>query len=195
MQITKCDRCGTEITKKKGENIEVRGLVISGLPDHMDLCKDCRNDLLEFFKGKGLVARNALKIQLDDGAIMPERAHPEDAGLDLFTPKTVHVPARGSATIDTGVHVQLPEGTAGVLMSKSGLNVNFDTTNTGLIDEGYTGSIKVKLYNHGDRSFCITEGGKISQLVIVPVQRPVPIQVEQITGGERGTGGFGSTGK
>lgn len=202
MLITKCDRCGTEITAKKASrDITVlinrrHGPFVSSLPpDPISLCKECQKDLLEFIKGKGLVAKNALKIQLDDGAIMPERAHPEDAGLDLFTSKTIHVPARGSATIDTGVHVQLPEGTAGVLMSKSGLNVNYNITSTGLIDEGYTGSIKVKLYNHGDQGVCITEGGKISQLVIVPVQRPVPIQVEQITGGERGTGGFGSTGK
>lgn len=202
MLITKCDRCGTEITAKKASrDIEVlinrrRGPFVSSLPpDHVALCKDCQKDLLEFIRGKGLVERNALKIQLDDGAIMPERAHPEDAGLDLFTPEVVNVPARGSKTIDTGVHVQLPEGTAGVLMSKSGLNVNLDITSTGLIDEGYTGSIKVKLYNHGNRTIVIGEGRKISQLVIVPVQRPVPIQVEQITGGERGADGFGSTEK
>lgn len=200
MLIAKCDRCGAEITAKKAyREYEVNKIVrrpfSSGIQKRLELCKDCQEDLQEFINGKGLVARNALKIQLDDGAIMPERAHPEDAGLDLFTPEVVHVPAKGSATIDTGVHVQLPEGTAGVLMSKSGLNVNLDITNTGLIDEGYTGSIKVKLYNHGDRTIVIGEGRKISQLVIVPVQRPVPIQVEQITGGERGTGGFGSTGK
>lgn len=201
MLITKCDRCGTEITAKKASrDVEVLinkryGPFVSSNPEHVELCKDCQKDLFEFIKGKGLVERNALKIQLDDGAIMPERAYPEDAGLDLFTPKTVQIQARGSRTIDTGVHVQLPKGTAGVLMSKSGLNVNHNITSTGLIDEGYTGSIKVKLYNHGDHGVRITEGGKISQLVIVPVQRPVPIQVEQITGGERGAGGFGSTGK
>lgn len=202
MIMSKCDRCGAEITAKKAcTNYEITKTKwygygpFAGNPEHIELCRDCQKDLQEFLNGKVLVSRNALKIQLDDGAIMPERAHPEDAGLDLFTPKTVHVPARGSATIDTGVHVQLPEGTAGVLMSKSGLNVNLDITSTGLIDEGYTGSIKVKLYNHGNRTIVIGEGRKISQLVIVPVQRPVPIQVEQITGGERGTGGFGSTGK
>lgn len=201
MLISKCDRCGTEITAKKvGRDVEVltyrrHGPFVSTNADHVTLCKDCQKDLREFLNGKMVVARNALKIQLDDGAIMPERAHPEDAGLDLFTPEVVHVPARGSATIDTGVHVQLPEGTAGVLKSKSGLNVNHNITSTGLIDEGYTGSIKVKLYNHGDLPVIIAERQKISQLVIVPVQRPVPIQVEQITGGARGTDGFGSTGK
>ena len=201
MLMTKCDRCGSEITAKKvRRNYEITktkwyGPFVSNLPEHIELCKDCQKDLHEFLNGKGLVARNALKIQLNDGAIMPERAHPEDAGLDLFAPEGTIVRAGYFATIDTGVHVQLPEGTAGVLMSKSGLNVNYNITSTGLIDEGYTGSIHVKLYNHGLDDLRIRRGDKISQLVIVPVQRPVPIQVEQITGGERGTGGFGSTGK
>ena len=140
-------------------------------------------------------ARNALKIQLDDGAFMPERAHPEDAGLDIFTPRKEFLPAHRSVTIDTGVHIQLPEGTAGVLMSKSGLNANHGITSTGLIDEGYTGTIKVKLYNHSTINYEFQPGDKISQLVIVPVQRPVPVQVDEITGGARGADGFGSTGK
>lgn len=201
MIMSKCDRCGAEITAKKvRRNYEITktkwyGPFASNLPEHIELCQDCQKDLHEFLNGKGIVARNALKIQLDDGAIMPERAHPEDAGLDLFTPEVVEVPARGSATIDTGVHVQLPEGTAGVLMSKSGLNANHGITSTGLIDEGYTGTIKVKLYNHSTINYEFQPGDKISQLVIVPVQRPVPIQVEQITGGKRGADGFGSTGK
>lgn len=201
MLMSKCDRCGAEITAKKAcRNYEItktkwHGPFASNLPEHIELCRDCQKDLHEFLNSKGLVARNALKIQLDDGAIMPERAHPEDAGLDLFASSEEFLPAMHSVTIDTGVHVQLPEGTAGVLMSKSGLNVNRGITSTGLIDEGYTGAIKVKLYNHSNTDYVIQPGDKISQLVIVPVRRPVPIQVEQITGGARGTDGFGSTGK
>lgn len=79
-------------------------------------------------------------------------------------------------------------------MSKSGLNVKRGITNTGLIDEGYTGSIKVKLYNHTASAVPLPIGTKVSQLVIVPVLRPVPVQVETIEGGERGDDGFGSTG-
>lgn len=202
MLVTKCDRCGREITAKKaGRNVEVKiyrqygPFVSSCPPGNVALCKDCQKDMLEFIEGKGLVARNALKIQLDDGAFMPERAHPEDAGLDLFTPRKEFLPALRSVTIDTGVHIQLPEGTAGVLMSKSGLNANHGITSTGLIDEGYTGTIKVKLYNHSTINYEFQPGDKISQLVIVPVQRPVPVQVDEITGGARGADGFGSTGK
>ena len=91
-----------------------------------------------------------MKIKLDAGAFMPLRAHETDAGLDLRSPFDCVVPARGSAVIDTGVHVQLPLGTAGMLKSKSGLNVKHGITSEGVIDVGYTGSIVAKLYNHSD---------------------------------------------
>lgn len=95
----------------------------------------------------------------------------------------------------TGVHVELPKGTAGILISKSGLNTMNDITSTGLVDEGYTGEIHIKLYNHGDVHYKVHAGDKISQLVIVPVYyEPVEI-VDEIAGGERGDNGFGSTGK
>ena len=94
-----------------------------------------------------------MKIMLDEGAIRPTRAHQTDAGLDLYARDGKMVPAHGSAIFDTGVHVQLPPFTAGFLKSKSGLNVKHNITSDGLIDEGYTGSIVVKLYNHGDDDY------------------------------------------
>lgn len=136
-----------------------------------------------------------MKIKLDKGAYMPERAHPTDAGLDLRAMKQEYIPARGSATIDTGVHVELTEGTAGLLVSKSGLNVKYNLTSTGLIDEGYTGSIKVKLYNHGWNGYYIEPGDKISQLVILTALKPELELVEELEETDRGDGGFGSTGR
>ena len=65
-----------------------------------------------------------MKIMLDKTAIMPTRAHDTDAGLDLYATEDKTVPAHGSAVFDTGVHVQLPHGTAGFVKSKSGLNVH-----------------------------------------------------------------------
>ena len=136
-----------------------------------------------------------LPVQLDEGAYMPERAHRLDAGLDLRSPIGTLIPGFGSATIDTGVHIQLPPGTVGMLKSKSGLNTKHSVTSEGVIDEGYTGKIVVKLYNHGFDRFLIKRGDKISQLVILPVLRPTPVQVDKIEGGERGNNGFGSTGR
>ncbi len=136
-----------------------------------------------------------MKIKLDPGAIRPTRAHDTDAGLDLYAMEDRIVEAKGDAIFHTGVHVQIPHGCAGLLVSKSGLNVNNGITSTGLIDEGYSGEITVKLYNHGGWDYTIKAGEKISQLVIIPVKyEPVEI-VDEIGSGERGNAGFGSTGK
>lgn len=137
-----------------------------------------------------------MKIKVDNVKFLPTRAHLTDAGLDLRAKKSARVPAHGSAVIGTGVHVQLPKGTAGILVSKSGLNVKRDITSTGLIDEGYTGEIMVKLYNHGQESYQVEAGDKISQLVIIPVlYEDVELVDELEESGERGAAGFGSTGR
>ena len=137
-----------------------------------------------------------MKVKLDRGAYPPERAHPTDAGLDLRAKYGGYVPPHGSLVCSTGVHIQLPEHTAGLLVSKSGLNVIYDITSTGLIDEGYRGEILVKLYNHGDTEYTVYPGDKISQLVIIPVCYDDIEAVESLDDDtERGEGGFGSTGR
>lgn len=136
-----------------------------------------------------------LPVRLDDGAFLPVRAHDTDAGADILTPRSFMLPARSSAIIRTGVHVELPSHTAGTLKSKSGLNIFHDIVGEGLIDEGYDGEIIVKLYNLGDQPYQFERGDKIIQLVVVHVLYPQVMQVEQISGGERGDAGFGSTGR
>lgn len=136
-----------------------------------------------------------LKVMLDRGAITPKRAHDEDAGMDLFTMDSFSIDPGKGKKINTGVHVLIPIGYAGVLMSKSGLNVNHDITCTGLIDASYTGSIVVKLYNHGKRAYQFNAGDKISQLIIVPIETPEMEIVDHFPVTDRGDGGFGSTGR
>lgn len=149
-----------------------------------------------------------MKIKLDDGAFVPTRAHDMDAGLDLYSPDTVVVPAakfdsyangifmyEGSKIIDTGIHVEIPVGYVGFLKSKSGLNVKHGITSEGVIDAGYTGSIVVKLYNHSEHDYQVRRGDKISQLVILPIITPAVELVEELEDTERGNGGFGSTGR
>ena len=136
-----------------------------------------------------------VKYTLDKGAYPPERAHATDAGLDIRSREnTTVVPARGSAIFYTGIHMQIPHGYAGLLVSKSGLNVKFGITSTGLIDEGYTGEIVVKLYNDGFTGKIINKGDKISQLMLIPVLHATPTQVDELDASERGENGFGSTG-
>ena len=136
-----------------------------------------------------------MKIMLDPGAKCPTRAHISDAGLDLYSPIDIAIEGYSSETIDTGVHVELPEGTVGFLKSKSGLNVKHSITSEGVIDEGYTGSIRVKLYNNRPTRYCVCKGDKISQLVILPVIKPDIRIVESLEATSRGNNGFGSTGR
>lgn len=136
-----------------------------------------------------------MKIKLDAGAFIPVRAHDTDAGADLRSPVETVIPAGCSCIIDTGVHIQLPHGYVGMLKSKSGLNVKHSITSEGVIDEGYTGPIKVKLYNHSGEPYKIERGDKITQLVIVPCEYVSFEPVEGLDDSERGDDGFGSTGK
>lgn len=151
-----------------------------------------------------------MKIMLDKGAILPTRAHEADGGLDLYTPVDVVVPKTkdrdedgwpidgvniGSATIDTGVHVEIPKGYVGFVKSKSGLNVKHGLTAEGVIDSGYTGSIVVKLYNHTYNDYAFKAGEKIAQLVLLPIITPDLEQVDSLEDTDRGSNGFGSSGK
>lgn len=136
-----------------------------------------------------------MKVKLDKGAYMPERAHTTDAGADLRTPHDVIVMPNDSVVIDTGVHIELPPNTVGMLKSKSGLNVKHGITSEGVIDVGYTGSIRVKLYNHSDKPCELKAGDKVSQLVVMPILIPSFELVDELEETERGDGGFGSTGR
>ena len=136
-----------------------------------------------------------MKFTLDSGAFAPTRAHKTDAGLDLRSPICIEVPAKGSAVIETGVHVELPNGTVGFLKSKSGLNVKHDITSEGVIDVGFTGSIKAKLYNHGTKPYQVLRGDKITQLVVVECHFPDVEIVDTLDKTDRGNNGFGSTGR
>lgn len=136
-----------------------------------------------------------MRVQLDPGAFMPERAHKQDAGMDLRTRERVVLRAHDSIIVDTGVHVEIPEGYAGILKSKSGLNFKAGIIGTGTVDAGYTGSIKVKLYNLGDLDHVFNAGDKLIQLVVFPIFADELEQVDHLDETERNDGGFGSTGR
>lgn len=136
-----------------------------------------------------------MNVVVSEGGKLPVRAHDTDAGYDLFSPVEAVVYPGESAVIDTLVHVQIPRNFVGFLKSKSGLNVKDGIQSEGVIDSGYTGSIRVKLYNHGKYIVNIKAGQKISQLVLLPIITPELVQVDRLEDTDRGDGGFGSTGK
>lgn len=141
-----------------------------------------------------------INVMLDEGACMPTRAHDSDAGLDLYTPIDFIIGYGDSKSIDTGVHVEIPNGYVGFLKSKSGLNVKNNIITEGVIDAGYTGSIVVKVRSVGSVGEYINsrkvfkKGDKISQLVILPVETVECVLVDSFKETERGDNGFGSTG-
>ena len=138
-----------------------------------------------------------IKIKLDKGAKMPTYAHDNDAGMDLCTKRdcVYFIPPHGSMLIDTGVHIQIPDGFYGDLRSKSGLFAKKKIVTTGTIDSGYTGAVKVNLVNYGDAEFMIGDGDKIAQLVIVPYVTAKLEKVKELDETDRADGGFGSTGR
>lgn len=136
-----------------------------------------------------------MKVILDEGAYLPERAYKLDAGYDLRSPNDVTIWNGESKTICTGVHVQIPEGYVGFLKSKSGLNIKSGITGEGVIDAGYTGPIMCKLYNNGEYPYKVCKGDKIIQLVILPILTPEIELVDKLETTQRGNNGIGSTGR
>ena len=135
-----------------------------------------------------------MKVMLDEGAYLPERAHPDDAGLDLKTPKSFWLFAGNYRKIDTGVHVEIPKGMVGLITSKSGLMAK-GITCRGTIDAGYTGSIHAVLYNHSRDGICFEEGDKVCQLVVLPCVIEEIELVDELGETDRGANGFGSSGR
>ena len=132
---------------------------------------------------------------------MPTRAHPGDAGVDLYSAVDLELAPGRRGLVGTGVAVAIPVGMVGLIHPRSGLaaRTGLSIVNTpGTIDAGYRGEIKVCLINHDpDTPITIARGDRIAQLVIAPVARanlngePAPAPTEK----PRGDAGFGSTGK
>ena len=135
-----------------------------------------------------------MKFVIEEGGFAPVREHATDAGVDLKTPKRLVIYPHSSEFVDLLVRVEIPEGYVGLLTSKSGL-MNKDIKTTGTIDCGYSGTIGCRIFNHSDGHAFFKRGDKVTQLVVLPcIMDDVEI-VDEITAGDRGENGFGSTGK
>ena len=123
------------------------------------------------------------------------KTHWLDAGYDIYSNETVIIKPKGSAIIGTNLYVEIPDGYAGLLWSRSGLSCNYEIeTGAGCIDSSYRGEVKVHLYNHSDLPYTVNKGDKITQMLIVPVKLGTWQKVDELSETERGEKGFGSTG-
>jgi dUTP diphosphatase len=137
-------------------------------------------------------------VRLDPRAVLPTQAHPGDAGLDLRALDAAVLGAGKRASVPTGIAVEIPDGMAGLVLPRSGLAARHGISLVnapGLIDSGYRGELTVLLLNT-DRAHRVelAAGDRIAQLVLVRVESPTLIEVEQLSASERGAGGFGSSG-
>ena len=131
----------------------------------------------------------------------PHYAHKTDSGFDLVAaiPDTVVLPSHKSMIVPTGLRFQIPVGYEIQVRPRSGLAAKYGITvlNTpGTIDRGYTGEVKVILFNASDKDYAIRTGDRIAQAVLAPVTQARMLRVDSVESADgRGENGFGSTGK
>ena len=130
-------------------------------------------------------------------AIIPTRGSPGAAGYDLYALEDFVINQQaGRGIIRTGIGIHVPKGTYGRIAPRSGLAVKKGIdVGAGVIDEDYTGEVKVLLFNFGDFVYEGKKGDRIAQLIIEKIETPEIIEVDNLETTERGEGGFGSTGK
>lgn len=137
-------------------------------------------------------------LRLDPAAVLPRRAHPGDAGLDLCALRAGELAPGARAEVRTGIAVAVPDGHAGLVLPRSGLAARHGigvVNAPGLIDAGYRGELRVLLLNTDrEHAFAWAAGDRIAQLVITPVAAVEPQEVAELIPTARGSGGFGSTG-
>lgn len=135
---------------------------------------------------------------LDPEAILPERAHAGDAGLDLRSAIDIEVAPGERAMVPTGLAVAIPKGHAGLVLPRSGLASKQGLTLAnapGLIDAGYRGEVICAVVNLDPSTpVKIARGDRIAQLMVVAVPDVTPVLVDELPPTTRGQGGFGSTG-
>jgi dUTP pyrophosphatase len=142
--------------------------------------------------------RLAIRLLTPD-AKLPTRSHRDDAGFDLYAAEAVTVGPGQRASVRTGIALEIPERHAGLVLPRSGLAARHGialVNAPGLIDEGYRGEVRVLLLNTDRReAFEIEPGDRIAQLVLVRVETPDVVEVDELAPSERAAGGFGSSGR
>ena len=142
-----------------------------------------------------------LKVQkIHPDAILPKYAYPSDSGFDLYSVEEITISAFGRALVPTGLKFQFGENLEIQVRPKSGLAMNQGLTvlNTpGTVDQGYSGEIKVPIFNTNNGMVTIKKGMKIAQAVLCPVLNGKFVNIEEVdelSETDRGSNGFGSTG-
>ncbi len=133
-------------------------------------------------------------------ALLPARAHEDDAAFDLYADQSARIAPGARVTIATGVALALPAGTCGLVLPRSGLAARHGVTvlnAPGLIDPGYRGEVKVVLHNTDPAEhFEVARGDRIAQLLVLDTaETALALSERELAESSRGSGGFGSSGR
>jgi dUTP pyrophosphatase len=138
----------------------------------------------------------ALPIRrLDPAAVLPTRAHHDDAGLDLYALEDCVVAAGEGKLLRTGVAIAVPAGHVGLVCDRSSLARRGLKTAGGVIDAGYRGELGVVVWNLSREAQAVKKGERCAQLLVIPIAVPAPVETADLGETARGAGGFGSTGR
>ena len=137
---------------------------------------------------------------LRPGARVPTYGSREAAGADLYAclEEAVTILPGRTEKIPTGIALEVPRGCAGLVFARSSMGTKrglAPANKVGVIDSDYRGEVLVMLHNHGDQPQTVEPGERVAQLLIVPVYTPGFLEVAELGDTDRGTGGFGSTGR
>lgn len=130
-------------------------------------------------------------------AVMPTKAHPTDAGFDLYASSDVIVPARGRVLVPTDVAMEIPEGCFGLVTGRSGQTIREGIVGqVGIIDCHYRNGIGIMMFSHRDSDYEIPQGTRCGQIVILPLTDVEGlVETDTLSDTDRGEGGYGSTGR
>ena len=133
--------------------------------------------------------------KINPDAVLPTRAHADDAGLDLYSLEDALIePGQGKMT-RTGIAIALPLGYVGLVADRSSMAKKGLKTAGGVIDAGYRGEIHIVLWNISKETVQIKRHERIAQLLTLPIATPAVLEVDTLDETLRGEKGFGSTGK
>lgn len=136
--------------------------------------------------------------KIHENAKLPVYGSEFAAGADLYAAEGVEIPAGETRFVHTGIAIELPAGTVGLVYARSGLacKQNLAPANkVGVIDCDYRGEVMVALHNHGKELRTVAAGDRVAQLVIAPYYVAKFEEASELSDTVRGEGGFGSTGK
>ncbi|MEN9723537.1 MAG: deoxyuridine 5-triphosphate nucleotidohydrolase Dut [Pseudomonadota bacterium] len=136
-----------------------------------------------------------IRIQrLDSRAGLPTRAHPGDAGLDLYALEAVTVGPGQGLKIRTGIALEIEPGWVGMIADRSSLAARGLKTAGGIIDAGYRGEVQLVVWNLSREPVSLNAGDRVAQLLLLPVSLAGVEEATSLSDSARATGGFGSSG-